>query len=441
MRAAFLPFLILCMHPFVIHAQEFTLSNGTVFCEGAEPGDIGTIDGITYEAVDRQLLDQKIASGEDLTNVCTSLVTEMFNLFAGNEDFNQNIGNWDVSNVQEMSFMFSGAISFNQDIGKWDVSNVLDMAGMFLDTHSFNQDIGAWDVSSVREMAHMFKIARAFNQDISNWDVSNVLHMGWMFLGTYVFNQDIGNWNVSSVNNMLGMFSETKAFNQDLSGWCVDNFSIAPNNFNSGGSSLSASNSPTWGSCVGKPATVVLESPESMAEHVSTFPTFVWRTNSNSTHYQFRLMYDELPYQIDTLITDTTFSILNELEPNEFYYWQVRAINGNTSGEWSSHRYFKPTVQVSNEYLTPLKGFALHQNYPNPFNPATIISYHLPVNSLVVLKVYDLLGREVAELVNGHQVSGNHSATFNASDLSSGTYFYILRTGELTQTKKMLLIK
>lgn len=425
----------------VIEAQEFTITNGTVFCDGAEPGDTSIIDGIRYEAVNRQMLEQMIASGADLTIVCTSLITEMFNLFAGNEDFNQNIGNWDVSNVQNMSFMFSGALAFNQDISKWDVSNVIEMAGMFIRTQNFNQDIGAWDVSSVRDMSHMFKVSQAFNQDLSNWKVYNVLTMGWMFKGADVFNQDIGNWNVSSVNNMLGMFSEAKAFDQDLSDWCVYNFDTEPNNFRAGGNTLSEDNAPIWGTCTGKPETVELESPESMDENVTTFPTFEWRTVEDITHYQFRLLYDDLPYLIDTLLTDSTFAISAELEPGEFYYWQVRGINGNASGQWSEHRYFTPTVQVSNEYTLQPDGFSLHQNYPNPFNPSTEISYHLPKSSIVNIRVFDMLGREVATLLEGQQISGDHSITFNASELTSGMYFYSIQAGEFSQTKKMMLVK
>jgi photosystem II stability/assembly factor-like uncharacterized protein len=89
---------------------------------------------------------------------------------------------------------------------------------------------------------------------------------------------------------------------------------------------------------------------------------------------------------------------------------------------------------------TPLT-FSLAQNYPNPFNPSTVISYQLPVNSVVSLKVYDVLGREVKALVNERQNAGNHSATFNASNLSSGVYFYRLQAGTYSQTKKLLLLK
>ncbi len=85
--------------------------------------------------------------------------------------------------------------------------------------------------------------------------------------------------------------------------------------------------------------------------------------------------------------------------------------------------------------------FSLSQNYPNPFNPTTMISYQLSVNSLVTLKVYDILGREVARLVNERQNAGDYTITFNASRLSSGVYFYRLTAGSFVTTKKLMLIK
>jgi hypothetical protein len=84
---------------------------------------------------------------------------------------------------------------------------------------------------------------------------------------------------------------------------------------------------------------------------------------------------------------------------------------------------------------------ALAQNYPNPFNPSTVITYQLPVNTLVTLKVYDELGRLVRTLVEDRQSAGAHSVTFNAASLSSGVYFYRLTVGSYVQTKKLMLIK
>jgi len=85
--------------------------------------------------------------------------------------------------------------------------------------------------------------------------------------------------------------------------------------------------------------------------------------------------------------------------------------------------------------------FSLSQNYPNPFNPSTTISFSIPQQTHVSLKVYDILGREVAELVNKEMSSGFYKVDFDASKFSSGIYFYTLQAEYISQTKKMLLLK
>jgi hypothetical protein len=83
----------------------------------------------------------------------------------------------------------------------------------------------------------------------------------------------------------------------------------------------------------------------------------------------------------------------------------------------------------------------LLQNYPNPFNPATTINFNLAKDAKVSLVVYDVMGREVANLVNGEMSKGSHKVNFDASRLVSGVYYYNLKAGDLNQTKKMMLIK
>ena len=87
------------------------------------------------------------------------------------------------------------------------------------------------------------------------------------------------------------------------------------------------------------------------------------------------------------------------------------------------------------------KEFSLGQNYPNPFNPSTTISYELPKKSLVTLKIFDILGREIETLVEGVEEPGYKSVRFNASGLASGIYFYRLEAGSFTETKKLLLLR
>lgn len=99
-------------------------------------------------------------------------------------------------------------------------------------------------------------------------------------------------------------------------------------------------------------------------------------------------------------------------------------------------------TDVSNVYDIPA-GFDLKQNYPNPFNPETIISYEISAASFVSLKIYNVLGKEVADLVNEYQMSGVYNKVFSVinSQLPSGIYFYRLSAGPFSSTKKMILVK
>jgi subtilisin family serine protease len=114
------------------------------------------------------------------------------------------------------------------------------------------------------------------------------------------------------------------------------------------------------------------------------------------------------------------------------------------TGEGQVLRYAQPARAAS--IVREMEGarpqtYLLEQNYPNPFNPTTTIVYQLPVASDVSLKVYDVLGREVATLLRGRQNAGRYQVQFNAERLSSGLYFYQLQAGSFTQTRKMMLIK
>jgi len=103
-------------------------------------------------------------------------------------------------------------------------------------------------------------------------------------------------------------------------------------------------------------------------------------------------------------------------------------------------------INVENIENSFVNDFRLDQNYPNPFNPVTKIKYEIPGqarndNALVTLKVYDILGREVATLVNEEKPAGEYEVEFNGSALTSGIYFYQLKAGEFSETKKMILLK
>lgn len=99
-----------------------------------------------------------------------------------------------------------------------------------------------------------------------------------------------------------------------------------------------------------------------------------------------------------------------------------------------------PTDVNNNSNILP-GAFMLDQNYPNPFNPSTTISFSLPENGHVSLAIYDVLGNEVVQLENGYKSAGTYSYSFDASKLTSGIYFYRIRSRRFVETKKMQLIK
>jgi hypothetical protein len=99
------------------------------------------------------------------------------------------------------------------------------------------------------------------------------------------------------------------------------------------------------------------------------------------------------------------------------------------------------TTSVSNNNSLTEKSFMLEQNYPNPFNPGTTISWQSSVGSWQTLKVYDVLGNEVATLINEFKAAGKYDLEFDSEDLTSGIYFYQIRAGQFVETKKMILLK
>lgn len=98
------------------------------------------------------------------------------------------------------------------------------------------------------------------------------------------------------------------------------------------------------------------------------------------------------------------------------------------------------SVQGARENVSPIE-FDLRQNYPNPFNPSTTISYDLPARSHVTLRIFNVLGQEVATLVNGEVEAGRHQVWWDARRLSSGVYVYRMSAGDFVETKKMILVR
>jgi hypothetical protein len=111
--------------------------------------------------------------------------------------------------------------------------------------------------------------------------------------------------------------------------------------------------------------------------------------------------------------------------------------NGSISFEGGSLKFLVAVEQLP-EIPTE---FALFQNYPNPFNPATTIRYHVPKRTHVTLKIHDIMGREVAELVNGEHDAGAYDVVWEAQGLTSGVYYYQISAGDFTSERKLVLMK
>ena len=188
-------------------------------------------------------------------------------------------------------------------------------------------------------------------------------------------------------------------------------------------------------------------------------------TNELHTRYSFLrkniLSITSLNHYIDSIHT-----LVNEAQVRHYQRWPILGINVGTPEVDAQPTTFDGEItKFKNWILTRLtwldanmpgkdiqttdvqgtlpipKDFELFQNYPNPFNPTTVINYSLPAAGHVVVKVYDILGREVATLVNEQKPAGSYHVAFDAHLLSSGVYFYSLQSKSFKETKEMVLIK
>ena len=169
-----------------------------------------------------------------------------------------------------------------------------------------------------------------------------------------------------------------------------------------------------------------------------------WDSTVTATGYRFLLANDSLFNSVihDTLVNTSSFNFYDWFSVNiDNLYWKVRTINDGGTGPWSeTNRFNIMLTDVEDETQLPTE-FALMQNYPNPFNPSTVISYQLPVSSKVTLKVFDVLGNEIATLVNEEKPAGVYEINFNSNKLASGVYLYKLQAGGFTETRKMILMR
>ncbi len=199
------------------------------------------------------------------------------------------------------------------------------------------------------------------------------------------------------------------------------------------------------------------------ATTISGFTSSGWTTCYNGTYTVPSTGWQDIPLT-QSFLWDGTSSLLIEICFDNSSAGTTSPVNSSTisnvnrvgysssiSGctiSTSYTRTYRPNIRITSGTATGIIGqneipvsYSLSQNYPNPFNPVTAINYAVPKQSLVTLRVYDILGREVAALVNEVKAPGYHTVDFNASNLGSGVYFYKLESGNFTDIKKMIVIK
>ena len=260
------------------------------------------------------------------------------------------------------------------------------------------------------------KIYWIWSDTVSNVTIEYSYGTGWNLIAANHPNSGEFNWLVPSVNTNQAIIKISKSDDQGIYDISDFPFSIRPYipvelvSFNA---IVSTNNiSLTW----------------STATEVNNLGFEVQRSVDNS---EFLTIGFVNGYGTTTEPNNYSYIDYNVV-PGKYYY-RLKQIDLDGTFEYSH-------IVVEVEFVGPGK-FELNQNYPNPFNPSTVITYSVPGAEFVTLKVYDILGNEIAVLVDGERDAGTHNVEFNSSGLSSGTYFYRIQAGSFTDTRKMILLK
>ncbi len=187
-------------------------------------------------------------------------------------------------------------------------------------------------------------------------------------------------------------------------------------------------------------------------EHNGITDTLVYHNGGSGDNFISTKLYDSASMPISagnapfsgSFKPHSPLSVFNGTEISGIWILKIKNTGGN-QGElrgWSMEfDVNESTIGIQHVSSEIPKGYSLSQNYPNPFNPVTNIKFSIPKSGLITLKVYDIIGREVEQLINQTMNAGIYKYDFDASHLSSGVYFYRMTAGDFTETKKMLMIK
>ncbi len=256
----------------------------------------------------------------------------------------------------------------------------------------------------------------------------------------------IASWNGTSFSALGNGITGGSPSVNAISLW--SNVLVASGSFTTAGlTDVPVNNIAAYGS---SPLAPILISPADGATGVSVTPTLDWSDVSLASSYGVQVSTNP---NFNTFILNTTgisastyvFPPQSPLINNTTYFWRANASNGLGTSAFSPVRFFTTgPVGIINTQEIPAV-FKLHQNYPNPFNPVTKIRFDLPANSVIgsslELVIFDINGKEVKRLLNTEYAAGVWEIDFDATDLSSGMYFYRLDAGTYSAINKMILVK
>ena len=199
----------------------------------------------------------------------------------------------------------------------------------------------------------------------------------------------------------------------------------------------------TWGAGVTAPQ-VILESPDDGGTVPNGYPTLTWLSAVGAVSYELSVSADStFTGQLVGVagLTDTAYTPAGDSAPGR-YFWRVRCTNDGGPGAWSEARAFAVQFPVSadGQDAVPLR-FGLDQNYPNPFNPETTIRFSLSLRGSAKLAVFDILGREIAVLVEGVKNAGRYEVVWDARLVPTGMYVCRLQSEGSVASRKMMVVK
>ena len=351
------------------------------------------------------------------------------------EDFLSLDWSWSVEfvnpNLGWVGVGFSGYIRKTTDGGYlWQYKSVPSYSAMY-DIDFINENVG-W---AVGQYGHILKTTNGgeiwshqnsnVSQELNDVEFKNE-NEGWVVgLGGIILHTTNGgvNWFLQSSNTNYDLFSVSFC-NQNV-GWVAGNQGLILTTENGGGPLL----------------------PVELISFVADYNlgiinlSWVTATELNNSGFDIERKTETGDWNKITFILGNGTTTETK---HYFFSDNIKDLNSSKLFYRLKQVDFDGTFKYSNEIEVDINlpiEFQLEQNYPNPFNPVTLIKYQLPFKSSITIKIFDILGNEVETLVNEEKDAGYYQISFNASELSSGIYFYSLQTEDYLVTKKMILLK